>query len=370
MAPRSSLLALEDLGAGDISRWRELAAAAAEPNPFFEPEYLLPLASSLGALGAVSLVVVADGQRWVACLPVHRTRGWHRIPLRALVAWRGQGLLPALIGTPLIAGEHLDEASCALLDTIVGHPGTAYAILDVLVEGGPVLAAVQRAIAERGLPSREFSRQDRAFLSRRSDEDYMQRALAPKHRRNLRSQSRRLAAELGAELEVLDLAGDPGAVAELIALEGRSRLAERGSVLASDPAQAAFFAEICASFAARGQLQLLALRANGQTVAMKCSLLADPGVFYLKIAYEEDYARFSPGIQLEAAALAAFHRRAASQWIDSCAFPGNETFNRLLPERRRLVTLSVAPRTARGLAASGLIAVARRLRERAMRTSG
>ncbi len=358
------------MSAADLACWQQLAGAAAEPNPFFEPDYLLPLAGSLGSLGDVRMAVASDGPEWLACMPVYSIRGWHRIPLRGLIAWRGSGLLPALIGTPLLAGERLAEGSAALLEALWLDDGAAYLAFDGLVEDGPVHAAIGQAIGDGGFRSQTFSREQRAFSTRRVREDYLEQALGPKHRRNLRSQQRRLAEELGGEIEVIDRSGDPAAVAELIELERRSHLGARGTVLASDPAQATFFGEVCASFAARRRLQLLALQVGRRTLAMKCSLLADPGVFYLKIAYDEDFARFSPGIQLEVAALSLFHSREASEWIDSCAFPGNETFNRLLPERRSLLALTVARRSARGLAVIPMIGTARRLRDRAMRANG
>ena len=101
-------------------------------------------------------------------------------------------------------------------------------------------------------------------------------------------------------------------------------------------------------------------------MAVKCNLLAGPGVFYLKIAFDESLRAFSPGIQMEAAALDLFHGRPEAAWIDSCALPGNATFNRLLPERRRLLTVVLAPRRPRTLLAAPVIGTARRLRDRAM----
>jgi hypothetical protein len=38
----SFLLPLADLTARDVAAWRDLAARAVEPNPFFEPDFVLP----------------------------------------------------------------------------------------------------------------------------------------------------------------------------------------------------------------------------------------------------------------------------------------------------------------------------------------
>jgi hypothetical protein len=362
----TALVPLNGLGAGDLGRWRELADVVLEPNPFFEPDYLLPLARSLGELDEVALAVVTEGDSWVACMPVHRADRWHRIPLPSIFAWRGRGLLPALIGTPLISSARAQDATVALVGSLARSPGSFFAALECLVEGGPVFHAVRSALAESGLRSLCFEHVERAFLTRRPEDDYLEQAMGAKRRRNLRAQWRSLGEELGEELQVVDRADEEAAVAQFIELEGRSHLAELGTVLSSDPGQARFFGEMCAAFAARGRLQLLALQAGDHTIAMKCNILADPGVFYLKIAYEEKYARFSPGIQLEARMFTLFHERTRAGWIDSCASPNNETFNRLLPGRRSLVTLAIADRTIRTLPAIPIIRGAAYLHGRRM----
>ena len=89
-------------------------------------------------------------------------------------------------------------------------------------------------------------------------------------------------------------------------------------------------------------------------------------MFYFKIAYDEDYARFSPGIQLEARMLELFHEQTQAQWIDSCASPNNATMNKLLPERRSLVTLTVVDPSVRSAALAPLMRGARYLRNRVL----
>lgn len=363
---RTTLVPLSGLEARDLGHWRELVEVALEPNPFFEPDYLLPLARGLGELNEVALAVVAEGDSWVACMPVHRVDRWHRIPLPSISSWRGHGLLPALLGTPLISSARAHDATVALLGSVAPSPGSFFTAFEWLVEDGPAFGVLRSALAELGLRSLLFERYERAFLTRRPACDYLEEALIRKHRRYLRSQWRNLGEELGVELEIVDRAGEQAAVAQFVELEGRSYLAERGSVLSSDPGHVRFFVEMCAAFAARGRLQLLVLQAGDQTIAMKCNLLADPGVFYLKIAYDGRYARFSPGIQLEARMFTLFHERPQASWIDSCASSNNETFNRLLPGRRSLVTLTIADSTIRTLATAPIVRGARYLRNRRM----
>ncbi|MGO9320735.1 MAG: GNAT family N-acetyltransferase [Solirubrobacteraceae bacterium] len=360
----TKLVPLCGLEERDLCCWRELAEVALEANPFFEPDYLLPLARGLGELENVALAVVADGDSWLACMPVRRVDRWHRIPLPSMVMWRGHAIVAALLGTPLISSARAREATTALVCGVVRQPGSFFAAFEWLVEGGAVFDAVRSAVAEAGLRSLLFERYERAFLTRRAEGDYLEQAMSTKHRRNLRSQWHRLGDELGQELRIVDRAGDEAAVEQLIELERRSYLAERGTVLGEHPGHARFFREMCAAFAARGRLQLLALQAGDRTLAVKCNILADAGVFYFKIAYDEAYARFSPGIQLEARMLELFQQRPQARWIDSCASPNNATMNKLLRDRRSLVTLTIVDPTIRTVALAPIMRGARYLRNR------
>ncbi|HEY1507534.1 MAG TPA: GNAT family N-acetyltransferase, partial [Solirubrobacteraceae bacterium] len=287
---------LADIGDPELERWRRLARAALEPNPFFEPEYLLAQARALDPLAELALAVVVDGDDWVACMPVSRARGWHRIPLGSVATWRGSRALPSLLGTPLLSSR---DSAAPLVESLIATDGASFVALDWLVDDGAVFEAIDGAIAHAGLKRLEFERFERAFLTRRPENDYFERSMKGKHRGVMRRRWRKLEAQLGGEPEVVDLTGDQDAVQELIEIEGASRLAERGMVLKSDPAYERFFAEMCSGFAAAGRLQLHALRIGDRTLATRCNLVADPGLFYLKVAYDEAFSEFSPGIRLE-----------------------------------------------------------------------
>ena len=70
---------------------------------------------------------------------------------------------------------------------------------------------------------------------------------------------------------------------------------------------------------------------------MKCNLRAGDAVFCFKIAFDEEFAKFSPGIQLELDNVERFHE--GSAWMDSCATPDHPMINRLWPDRRRIRTV-------------------------------
>lgn len=357
---------LAEIGEPELDRWHRLAEAAIEPNPFFEPEYLLAQARALDAVGDVVLAVVSDGDSWAACMPVRRLARWHRIPISSLSTWRGSAALPGLLGTPLLSAP---PAAAALVESLVAAGGSSFVALEWLVADGPGYTAISDAIGRSGVRCIEFERFERAFLTRRPEDDYFERSMKGKHRGVMRRRWKKLDQQLGGEPRVVDVTGDATAVEELIEIEGASRLAAGGMVLKSDPAYEQFFREMCDGFAKAGRLQLHALRYRDRTVAIRCNLLADPGIFYFKVAYDESFAQFSPGIRLEVESFHLFHDRPQSEWVDSCSDPNNETMNRLLPERRPLVTLVLVKPGVRAPVTAGAVRAARSLRERAMARS-
>jgi hypothetical protein len=93
---------------------------------------------------------------------------------------------------------------------------------------------------------------------------------------------------------------------------------------------------------------MLALTVGGRTVAMKCNFLAHDGAFAFKIAYDEAYARFSPGTLLELENIREFHRRPELRWMDSCAAAEHFMANRLMLDRRSLACVLTTTGRASG----------------------
>src|SRR5690606_4846725 len=68
-------LAVRGIPGDDVAAWSALAHRAAEPNVFFEPEFLLPTVSSFDPDGGVRLLVVERAGEWVAVMPYEMVPG-------------------------------------------------------------------------------------------------------------------------------------------------------------------------------------------------------------------------------------------------------------------------------------------------------
>lgn len=134
------------------TEWAALAARAFEPNPFFEPAFLLPMLRRGSPSRQPSFIVVrrrVDGRmRIVGLAPVAPSR--LRIALGPLRGW-SHALAP--LGTPLLAHDHAPEALRGLVAyASATRRGSLALALFALPRDGPVaglLAAQEGARASR-----------------------------------------------------------------------------------------------------------------------------------------------------------------------------------------------------------------------------
>jgi CelD/BcsL family acetyltransferase involved in cellulose biosynthesis len=325
------LIPLNDLEPRHLTAWKELAELAAEPNPFFEPECVLPAARNLGE-SDVGLLVVENGDRdWLACMPVSSRLSlrYGRVP--ALTAWRH---IYAFLGTPLVAQSELEVATQRLLEQALRASRHGVVTFPWLGDDGPVVTGLLAALEASGRRPALHRSFDRAVMRRATLTDGVDVLIASRHRRDLCRLRRRLAEELGGPLEVRDESERAAAVEGFLELEASGWKREHGTALRSRPAHAKFFRELCETFRADGRLQLLAFGSADRTVSYKCNLLAGDAVFCFKIAFDEAFRHYRPGLQLELRMLELFRDQMSQSWMDSCADPDSALFKRIWPEHR------------------------------------
>lgn len=347
----ASLVPLDDLSNGDLLAWRQLADAAVEPNPFFDPDFVIPAANSLEKRrNEVMLLVAKAGTEWIGCVPVRRYRRWHRVPLPCLATWRHPY---CLLGTPLVAPENEGEAIGAMVSALQAGGGSGLCALEWISATGRLREAVKEALPEKTLVFEDFQR---ATIERRAAGDYLDGWVKSKDRRELRRRSRLLGKELGGEPILKDRSDDPRAIEDFLAMEGAGWKGEAGTALMSDPAHAEFFRKAVSAFARRSALNLVFLEVNGVEVAATCDLVGGDTDFCFKVAYDEDLSRFGPGRDLSVRMIDHFHGDPRLRMMDSCTDPRNDLYNRTWRNRREIQTF-VFP--GKGLAAALLLPLVR-----------
>lgn len=352
----ADLVAIRDLSRSDLDAWRELAESALVPNPFSDPDFVLAAMDGFET-PEIGLLIGRDGGLWRAAMPVHHVGTWRRLPGRRLATW----LHPyCFLGTPLLDRAVTPELLAAVLARAVREHGSGFGI-DLADAAGPAAAILDAALELHG-PSLRFAEFGRAALQRRPDNDYLFTGVSSRHRKEIRRQRRLLETRFD-DLRVTDRAGELTSATRFLELEASGWKGKAGTAMACEPGHARFFATACRVLRERGRLEMLFLESGDRPLAAICNLLAGDGIFCFKMAFEEEFASFSPGVQLVVEMIDHFHEdRTSAAWVDSCADPENSMINRLFPDRRALHAVLVSPPGFRGVVVNHTLRAARKLR--------
>jgi hypothetical protein len=129
-------------------------------------------------------------------------------------------------------------------------------------------------------------------------------------------------------------------IEEYIRLEASGWKRERGA-FACRETDKDYFATIAKAAFEKGKLMLLALRLDGKAIAMKCNFIAPPGSFAYRIAFDENYAGYSPGVMMELENIRRLHHIPADEWMYSCATPKHPMIDRLWLDRRAIHSILI-----------------------------
>lgn len=376
------LLTVGEITPAEEERWGRLAAVAMEPNVSFEPEAVLGTAAHLSEWSGLRLLVVEDGDRFRACMVLRTLRRHHHL-VRALTTRLDPAPVPMLpvLGTPLLDPDGAHQAACALLGALssgrLPWPGgrrPSLLLFDRWHDGGPVAERFRAACRSLSLRCATSDRWERPLLARdrAADAGGWPECLGARRLAEARRRARRLAEAAGGAVRCTDRADDPAAVDEYLRLERSGWKGRAGTALADAPDRATAFGESCRRWRAEGRLSMLTLEAGGTAVALRCAVRSGEGLFLLRTAYDDRFARYGPGVQLEIATGRHLLESTDARWMDPCSGPANAFYDDLLPHRTAVASVAVA--LGRGgsalLAARPVIRpVVRRLRPSALRAA-
>ena len=321
--------------------WDALAACASEPNPFLESWYLLP---ALGALDpkakAKILLFEVDGDL-AGLMPLASGRRYYTWPIPNLSAWTHPN---AFLGAPLVAAGLEQTFWRELLSWADNNAGIALFLhlADLPLEG-PLHCALTEVLAEQARLAGVVHCEERAMLaSDETPEAYFAASLSGKKRKELRRQFARLS-ELG-EVAVErrhDAQGLQPWIEDFLALEAAGWKGKAGSAVACRDDTATLFRQVLTGAVAQGRLERLSLTLDGRPIAMLATFLCPPGAYSYKTTFDENFARFSPGVLLQRENLDILARDDVA-WSDSCASADHPMIDHIWRERRAIGRLSIA----------------------------
>ncbi|HYJ20339.1 MAG TPA: GNAT family N-acetyltransferase [Burkholderiales bacterium] len=339
-----------------LDAWQELADDAMESNPFYEPWLLRPAMETLGRktrfLFAFVYETVPGGyggfNRLCGFFPMEIVPGIQAVPMRVLRLWKH---IHCFLCAPLVRTGRSRETLSALLEWAATDAKADAVDFSYVSGDGPFQQLLVEYANQSGSLSCQTGSFTRALWRRRAQdvETYLEAILSGGVRKEYRRQYRRLQ-ELGTlEFRGADANADLDQwLGTFLRLECSGWKAREGTAIALDDDQRRFVEEAARGGWSRGQVKPYGLFLDDRPLAMLLCFQSAAGLFAFKIAYDEAFAKFSPGVQMTLDLLAGMHKDASIGWLDSCAMPDHPMINRLLSDRRIVQSLLLSTGTWRG----------------------
>ena len=359
-----SVVVVRDLStlSGFVPAWEELAAAALEPNVFYEHWMLLPALQAFGPGKDISIVLVLihdphnpDAPAKLGALfPLEQIPRYKKLMVSVLSLWQHAH---CYVCTPLVRADVARECMVELFQWLrSGGANASLLELRCISGDGRFHKLLVDLSNELGLRSCITDIFTRGLWRERNDENTLTESAVPGDlRRKLRRKERRLSERGRVEHLAMRAEDDIGRwIDEFLRIEVSGWKGLRGSALASSEGDRRYFTEIATSAFRRRRLLMLGLNFDGFPIARRCAFVAGEGSFAFKTAYDEEFADFSPGAILEMDSIRQLQTLPAVRWMDSCATPDNFLVNRLSNDRKTIQSLIVGGGALGELVVSGL----------------
>jgi len=335
-----------------VPSWENMAAAAIEPNPFYEPWMLVPALELFGPGRGFRLVTAWTGGRLDAVLPLERSGSFKGLPLPALSSWRHRH---CLLCTPLVRADGAVETLAALIEWLRGE-GTPIVDLQCIPNEGQFHQALMAALRLAGIKPLVLDGYARPVLRRAKDgETYIDEVISSKERQELRRRERRLKEQGKLSYVALKPGDDIGRwIDEFLRLEAAGWKGREGSAMACSEANRRFALEVFTEAHRRGRLEMVGVDLDGKPLGRCTGFIAGEGSYAFKPAYDEAFAKFSPGIIAEVARIRNLHQLPGVQWMDSFTDANNSVMSRLWKDRLTVQTLGFGTGKAGALALAAL----------------
>jgi CelD/BcsL family acetyltransferase involved in cellulose biosynthesis len=319
------------------AQWRALAVSALEPNVFYEPAFALAAAPVFGqGVGAGLVWSRSTPARLLGLFPARIEHRRYGLPLPVLVGWMHPY---APFGAPLVDRDQGEAVLAAWLEHVAKDAQLPdLMLLPYLPMEGALAKALDAAMARRGGRSALFAQHRRALLAPAGERaGYLDQSLGHKKRKELRRQRKRLG-DSGSIMSTVT--GDPAAVSHALngffALEAAGWKGRAGTAARSHAEITQFMTTAVSALAGEGKAQVGRFSLDANPIAALVTLRSAAAAWCWKIAYDENYARFSPGVQILLDVTQALLDDASLARADSCATADHPMIDHVWRERLAL----------------------------------
>jgi CelD/BcsL family acetyltransferase involved in cellulose biosynthesis len=264
--------------------WDALVRAMPRPSPYLLHAWLAAWWRHHGEGGELRVHVARDGERLVAALPLYVSRHGGLRVLRFL----GGGA--SALADVLLASDASPDLAARLVELAIATGGHDVADLFGLPGGSRLAAAAGRRL-------QVLERAEAPVLDLDGDWPSLYRRKTSGKRRNLDRRRRRRLGETGEVRIELARTWDtlaPALEAAFALHELRWRDRPDGSGFVT-PVGRAFHRDALRAIAPLGVPLIVLVRLDGRPIACNCVLLLENRLYFHELAFDAEFARFSPG---------------------------------------------------------------------------
>jgi CelD/BcsL family acetyltransferase involved in cellulose biosynthesis len=304
------------------SGWHALARYALEPSGYHAPELVLPI---LSRSTDAKLLLIENGSTTLMALPFVPGRFFDSSLTSALLASGVPHVTANANADPLTA--FLKNQEKPFLFRAITSEGKFIAALKNASTHFAVVNAWQRAVIE----------------IHGTFDSWMAENFDTKRRKEFKRLRNRLGEQGELKLEILS--GSEGLdqfILDLLDLESAGWKGKRGTALKSDPDLNFAFRAAMINLAAAGKLRFWRLALNGKPIAVLYAIVEGDHAWLGKIAYDENFAKYSPGVMIILDATESFFAETDIRRVDSSAIPNHPMIDRIWRDRIAMVDVMVA----------------------------
>jgi len=308
-------------------------------------------------------------KRLVGWLVVYRVRALPAVGPVYLKNWHH---LYSYMGHPIVDRDIGDNALSALFENALTHSGASGRLMMSNVPGaGPMYDAMLRVTSNEELLICEIDRHQRAAMICRFDGDaYLKSALSSKKRKEYRRLKNRLSDRGDLKFETFQEEGDISSwIDDFLELEGAGWKGRKQTAFNNHQDWAEFLKASTTGLVENNQCKFWRLRLDNRTVAITFAHHAGHQAWLNKITYDENYARYSPGVLLMLEVTKTLGNDPVITEVDSLATPNHPMINRLWRQKissTDIIISTNSPPAKTFLAITcGLIKIRRELRAKA-----
>lgn len=303
--------------------WKILSDNALQPAGYNAPELILPL---LANLGRVKLITVRHGPDLLLAFPATNERLLTRTWDTHLTA----------SGLPHVSGELAESAIQALVNAqnkplllkAIPTEGKFFDILKRQSAHFEIIDKWQRAALR---PSGIFG-------------DWFHGNFDPKRRKELKRLRNRLSEQGTLTLETLKTGVDVKPFLEdLLALESAGWKGKKGTAIASKTNRAQAMHQAINALHKSGKLRFWSLKFNARAIASLYAIVEGDQAWLGKIAYDESFAKYSPGVQIILHCTESFFSEPHIKLVDSSAIPRHPMIDRIWRDRIEMASVIIGP---------------------------